>query len=64
MLFIVNFNEFKNTRTQVLVIVADFYHKTRGLAKKFIPNYSAIHNRVMAQLNGEENARLSAKITE
>jgi len=63
-LFIINFREFRNTRTQVLGVVATFYNKTRGLAKKFIPNYSAMHNRVMAQLNGEENQRLSTKITE
>ena len=63
-LFIVNFREFRSSRTQVLLVLAMTYHKTRGLAKKFVPNYSAIHNRVMAQLNGEDNQRLSAKISE
>lgn len=62
-LFIINFREFRSNKIQVLTIIADIYHKTRHLAKKFIPNYSNIHNRFLSQINGEENQRLSSKIT-
>lgn len=63
-LFILNMREFKSSRVGILTILLDTYSKLRSLAKKFIPSYSAAHNRLLAQLNGEENQRLTAKISE
>ena len=63
-LFILNIREFKSSRVEVLTILLDTYTKIRSLVKKFIPSYNAAHNRLIAQLNGEENQRLSAKVSE
>jgi hypothetical protein len=63
-LFILNMREFKNSKIELLTIILDSYTKVRALVKKFIPSYNTAHNRLIAQLNGEENQRLSAKVTE
>lgn len=63
-LFILNMREFKNSKVEILAVLLDTYTKVRSLVKKFIPSYNTAHNRLLAQLNGEENQRLSAKVTE
>ena len=63
-LFILNVREFKKNRLEVLLVLVETYSRLRTIAKKFIPTYASLHNRLMAQISGEDNQRMSAKETE
>lgn len=63
-LFILNVREFKKTKLDILLILVEAYTRLRAIAKRFIPTYASLHQRLLAQIGGEENARLTSKITE